>query len=64
MIEKLLRAIRNARAAIAMALFMALMRYVLHHLEKSHSQPEDADLRPEAIPAYKQKQIRRPAFLS
>jgi hypothetical protein len=64
MIAKLLRAIRHVRTVIAMTLFMALMRYVLHHIAKSQSQPAGSDLKPEAVPAYEQEQIRRPAFLS
>ena len=64
MIEKLLHAIRNGWAAITMALFVMLMRYVLHHIAKSQSRQRSADPMPEAVPAYEQEQIRRPAFLS
>ena len=64
MIDKLLRAIRNAPAVIAMTLFVALMRYVLYCMVKSQSQRGSVDVRPEDIPAYEREQVRRPAFLS
>jgi len=64
MIDKLLRAIRNAPAVIDMALFMALMRYVLYYVMKFQSQRESVDVRHEVVSAYERKQVRRPAFLS
>jgi hypothetical protein len=64
MIDKLLRAIRNAPAVIVMALFVALMRYVLYSMVKSQSQRGSVDVRPEDTPADEREQVRRPALLS